>query len=76
MESIFADEIQTMLDTCIMAIDELCSEGKSLDDAVLEVLSQFEDIMRENGVKPDESQMMLLDLSAELRKHYHGDKLQ
>jgi len=74
MESLFAEEIKTMLDTCIMAIDELRAEGMSLDDAVLEVLGKFEDIMQENGVMPDESQMMLLDLSAELRKHYHGEK--
>jgi len=71
MESIFAEEIETILATCIMAIDEQCEEGVSLDNAVVEILTKFETTMQENGVKPDESQMMLMDLSSSLRKHYH-----
>ncbi len=74
-DSIFAQEIETMLNTCIMAIDELCAEGISQDSAVLEVLSKFEKIMQEHGVKPDESQMMLMELSHELRNYYHNNKL-
>ncbi|MCU7834938.1 MAG: hypothetical protein KZQ83_06740 [gamma proteobacterium symbiont of Taylorina sp.] len=72
--SIFAQEIEAILDTCIMAINELCAEGHSQDEAVLEVLSNFENTMEEHGVRPDERQMMLLDLSAELRNYYHGNK--
>jgi len=30
--------------------------------------------MQEHGVRPDESQMMLMDLSAELHNYYHGKK--
>ena len=74
MNSLFAQEIETVLNTCIMAIDELCAQGISQDNAVLEVLTKFEKTMQEHGVKPDESQMMLLDLSAELRNYYLGDK--
>ena len=74
MNSIFSQEIETILNTCIMAIDELCTEGHSQDDAVLEVLGKFEETMQEHGVRPDESQMMLLDLSGELRKYYNGQK--
>jgi hypothetical protein len=71
MESLFAQEIETILSTCIMAIDERCDEGAELDSAVVEILTKFEATMQENGVKPDESQMMLMDLSTALRKHYH-----
>jgi hypothetical protein len=74
MNSLFAQEIETVLSTCVMAIDELCAQGISQDNAVLEVLTKFEKTMQEHGVKPDESQMMLLDLSAELRSYYHGEK--
>jgi len=74
MDSIFAQEIETILHTCIMAIDELCADGLSQDQAVFEVLTKFENTMQEHGVRPDESQIMLLDLSAELRKYYHGNK--
>ena len=73
-DSIFSQEIQTMLNTCITAIDELCAEGISQDEAVLEVLSKFEKTMQEHGVRPDESQMMLMDLSSELRNYYHENK--
>jgi len=73
-DSLFAEEINTVLNTCIMAIDELCAEGVSQDEAVLEVLTKFEKTMQEHGVRPDESQMMLLDLSSELRNYYHGNK--
>ena len=72
--SIFAQEIETILDTCVMAINELCAKGISQDEAVLEVLTKFEKTMEEHGVRPDECQMMLMDLSAELRNYYHGDK--
>ena len=74
MTSLFAQEIETVLNTCVMAIDELCAEGISQDNAVLEVLTKFEKTMQEHGVKPDECQMMLMDLSAELYNYYHGDK--
>jgi len=74
MNSIFAEEIETVLNTCVMAIDELCAEGLSQDEAVLEVLTKFEKTMQEHGVRPDESQMMLMDLSAELHNYYHGKK--
>ncbi|MFK5986907.1 MAG: hypothetical protein QM479_15980 [Pseudomonadota bacterium] len=74
MNSIFAQEIETVLNTCIIAIDELCAEGQSQDNAVLEVLTKFEKTMQEHGVKPDESQMMLMDLSSELHKYYFGNK--
>jgi hypothetical protein len=74
MNSIFAPEIETILNTCVMAIDELCAEGISQDNAVLEVLTKFEKTMQEHGVKPDESQTMLHDLSAELYNYYHADK--
>jgi len=74
MSSIFAQEIETILNTCVMAIDELCAEGISQENAVLEVLTKFETTMQENGVRPDESQMMLMDLSAELYNYYHGAK--
>lgn len=73
-DSIFSQEIQAILNTCIMAIDELCSEGISQDEAVLDVLTKFEKTMQEHGVKPDENQMMLMDLSSELHNYYHGDK--
>lgn len=71
MNSIFEQEIETVLHTCVMAINNLCEEGYSQDKAVLEVLTNFEKTMKEHGVKPDESQMMLLDLSEELHKYYH-----
>ncbi len=74
MDSIFAQEIETVLNTCITAIDKRYGEGVSQEDAVLEVLTKFEKTMQEHGVKPDESQMMLMDLSEELRKYYHSDK--
>jgi|GEM_PF-3159157 len=74
MDSLFAEEIERMLGTCISAIDELQSKGHSLDEAVLEVLGQFEDTMLDHGVTPDQSQMMLLDLSTELRRHYKVNK--
>jgi len=72
--SIFAQEIETILHTCIMAINELRAEGVSLDEAVLDVLTKFEKTMQEHGVRADESQMMLMDLSSELRNYYHADK--
>lgn len=74
MNSIFAQEIETVFNTCIMAIDELRAEGINQDNAVLEVLTKFEKTMQENGVRPDECQMMLMDLSGELHNYYHANK--
>ena len=74
MNSLFEQEIETILHTCVMAINNLCEEGLSQDNAVLEVLTNFEKTMKEHGVKPDQSQMMLLDLSEELHNYYHGVK--